>query len=99
MPCVSGDMPPTPAERAAERKSMERKRKLDDAMTRLACDRCRELEARSGEVPEWAVEWWKIHKKEDERRIQKEVAARKSAEVRKQAIAKLSKEEREELGV
>ena len=66
---------------------------------RLACDRCRELETRGGAVPEWAKEFWDEHKQRDEERLQREAKAQHGAEIRKQAIAKLTPEERSELGV
>lgn len=68
-------------------------------MTRLSCDRCREIEARGGTVPEWAMDWWQRHKQEDEERLRTETAAVESAVIRARAIRKLSREEREELGV
>lgn len=74
-------------------------RKAHQTMTRLSCDRCREIEARGGVVPEWAREWWDAHKLEDKRRLELEEAVRKGAEIRKRAIAKLTPEERSELGV
>lgn len=67
-------------------------------MTRLACDRCRQLESK-GELPTWALEWWTSHKRRDEERVASEARAKKEAAVRKKALAKLTQEERDELGV
>jgi hypothetical protein len=68
-------------------------------MIRLACDRCREIEARGGHVPDWAKRWWMEHQLRDAERLMREEAARRSNAIREQAIAKLSAEERAELGV
>lgn len=90
MPCSGG---------GPSREDQEREARDQDTLARLACDRCRELEARGGTVPEWAREWWVDHKKQDAERARREKAAKTSAKIRKQAIAKLSKAERDELGV
>ena len=68
-------------------------------MTRLSCDRCREIEARGGTVPDWAKGWWDEHKKADASRIVREQEAKRASEVRQRAIDKLTPEERAELGV
>lgn len=68
-------------------------------MTRLACDRCRSLIAKDGKVPDWAKEWWSYHQARDAERIKSDAKAREDALIRKRAIAKLTQEEREELGV
>jgi len=77
---------------------LEREERFHNVMTRLACDRCRELERR-GEVPSWACEWWRAHKVKDLERLQQDKEARTAAKIRKQAISKLTAKEREELGV
>ncbi len=68
-------------------------------MIRLACDRCQEIESRGGEIPMWAVEWWENHKRQDEEQSQRTEEARRSSDIRKKAIAKLTQQERDELGV
>lgn len=77
----------------------ERMLRFEDAKTRLACDRCKEIEARGGVVPDWALEWWTYHQEHDAKRLLRSALAAKEAEIRKQAIAKLTPEERAELGV
>lgn len=73
--------------------------KYNEVQMRLACDRCKELEARGGEVPDWAKEWWAIHKQRDEQQRKHEEEAARSFQIRQQAILKLTSEERNELGV
>jgi hypothetical protein len=77
----------------------EQEQRFNTTMTRLSCDRCRELIKRNGSVPEWAKEWWEYHKAEDRERLKESAQARKENQVRSRAIAKLTNEEREELGV
>jgi hypothetical protein len=91
MPCQS-DYSPSYEE-------LQRERQMRDTETRLACDRCRELEARGGVVPELARGWWEKHKAEDAARLAAEIRAKRDAEVRAKAISKLTPEERAELGV
>ena len=90
MPCSDG---------GPSREQIEREHRDHQTMTRLACDRCREIESRGGIVPAWAQEWWTEHKRRDNERLERETKAQSEAEIRKQAIAKLTPEEREELGV
>lgn len=89
MPCSDGG----PSYDDLQRQARDR-----DTVTRLACDRCKWLE-KTGEVPEWAREWWESHKAEDRRRIQEDAQARREEQIRKRALSKLTKEEREELGL
>jgi hypothetical protein len=90
MPCLD----PGPSYNDIERAQRER-----DIITRLACDRCREIEARGGVVPAWALEWWQQHKQADALRQRTERKARQDMATRQRAIAKLTPEERAELGV
>lgn len=90
MPCKSYDYDPEVEAEAS---------RVQNIVWRLACDRCRELEKREGKVPEWAESWWQDHKKHDAHRMQEEAQARKEAAIRQRALAKLTPEEREELGV
>ncbi len=68
-------------------------------MTRLACDRCRDIESRGMPIPGWVGDWWLRHKRYDEERVRAEKKAARAAEVRKQALSKLTDEEIAELGV
>ena len=68
-------------------------------VVRLACDRCKEIEARGGEVPGFAKDWWESHKIADARRLAGEELAQRQEGLRRNAIAKLTPEERAELGV
>jgi hypothetical protein len=90
MPCSDGG--PT-------REQVEQERQDHQTMTRLSCDRCREIEARGGVVPEWAQSWWQKHKRHDAARLEREAVARRQQEIRMKALSKLTKAEREELGV
>ncbi len=90
MPCSDGGPSYEQTQRDAEEHQI---------LTRLACDRCREIEARGGLVPTWAQEWWTDHKREDAEREAQNQRAKQEAAIRRRAIAKLTPEEREELGV
>jgi hypothetical protein len=81
------------------REEIERESRDHQTMTRLSCDRCREIESRGGTVPSWGQEWWQEHKLRDAERLKRDHKVQREAEIRKQAIAKLTPEEREELGV
>lgn len=81
------------------REQIERQQRDHQTMTRLSCDRCREIEYRGGTVPEWAREWWEDHKQRDAEQLKQNARARQDARIRQKAIAKLTKREREELGV
>lgn len=70
-----------------------------DIITRLACDRCRWLEGSGLEIPHEAIQWWRRHKELDRARIEKEEREKRLAEIRKKAAEKLTKEEREALGL
>lgn len=74
-------------------------REEKNTVTRLACDRCKELEIREGRVPDWAVKWWKKHKQLDAKREAASLKRQKEIAIRVQALSKLTKEERNELGV
>lgn len=93
MPCYSHDNKPNvwPGRTRAEQQEY-------NVLTRLACDRCREIEARGGVVPEWAREWWELHKKIDAS-LASSPRKQREATIRAEALAKLTKEEREELGL
>lgn len=90
MPCQSE--PPTEAEE-------RRMREDDNTMTRLACDRCKSIEASGGEIPKWAKRWWQEHKSLDAERMERNQQQKREASIRKKAISKLSKSERAALGV
>lgn len=90
MPCTDG---------GPSWEDIQKEQRNHATIVRLACDRCRELESRGGAVPDWALEWWNEHRTQDLRRQRYEAAAQRDAEIRKQAIAKLTPKERAELGV
>ena len=90
MPCSDGG----PSYEQVEQEERDLK-----TMTRLACDRCKEIEARGGNVPAWAMEWWTRHKAKDRERLKEDAVARRESKIRKTALAKLTKKEREELGL
>lgn len=90
MPCADG---------GPSREETELERRFERVMTRLSCDRCNEIEARGGKVPAWAQEWWKAHQWIDNRRLEESAKVRRQREIRNRAVAKLTKEERAELGL
>lgn len=91
MPCYQD-----PYERSPRQVEEDLKYQEDiDIMTRLACDRCREIERRGGLVPGWAAQWWLEHRRADDVRP----GFARDNYVRMMAIAKLTDAEREELGV
>jgi hypothetical protein len=75
--------------------------KLDDA-TRLLCKWCKELPEEfiyNGRVEgcRQLATWWDNHKEFDRKREEEEKAAKKKKQLRKQALSKLTKEERDAL--
>lgn len=65
-----------------------------DVLTRLACDRCKDIIARGKKIPKWAQDWWEYHQEEDKQHKQMDKEEREEEKLRKQALAKLTKEER-----
>jgi hypothetical protein len=75
-------------------------RETQDVTTRLACEYCHYLENHKGPpVPSWAKVWWARHKAIDELRTQREMEEAQTRNLRKRALAKLTREERKLLGV
>lgn len=68
-------------------------------MLRLACDRCKAIEAQGGAIPEWAKEWWESHKAADAQRARESAEVRRQNKIREKALKKLTPEERNELGI
>lgn len=85
MPCM--DAGPSPEQERLDAKRREQAEADRHVMARLACDYCRLIERGSESIPAWAQDWWKRHKKDDDKRI------------RREAIAKLTPEERRVLGI
>jgi len=90
MPCMDG---------GPSRAQIERESRDKVAVYRLACERCRDIDKSGGVVPDWAIEWWEFHRKEDMKRQQMEVRQRKQNEEIAEARSKLTPHEREILGV
>ena len=90
MPCSGG---------GPSKEQIDREIRDENTMTRLSCDRCKEIESRGSEVPDWAKEWWESHKRKDYEETLHSEKKRKEVEIRKRAINKLTPEERAELGV
>lgn len=76
-------------------------RKTLDTITRLACERCEEYETKGGieAVPQWAQQWWLLHKMKDAEERDRERQERERLEERARALAKLTPEERAALGI
>jgi len=69
-------------------------------LTRMLCSACVGLETKGWDMPTLELKkWWEKHQKEDERRLAMERAERKKNRLRKQAISKLTPEERKALGL
>lgn len=90
MPCMDGG--PTPEEVARTEADW-------NTVQRLACEHCHGLEARGDRVPRWAKGWWQRHQKADALRTRESLAQLKAANRRRRALAKLTPEERKELGL
>ena len=70
-----------------------------DTAARLACEYCQSLERAGQTVPEWAQEWWQEHQDDDRVRKAIEEATERNEKLRLKAVSKLTKEEREALGI
>jgi hypothetical protein len=92
MPCYHNEPEPTEAELA-------KARRLRNAETRLAYDRCRSFEAAGFVVPEWAQEWWLEHRKEDDKRVAKRPQSLKELQARVDLISSLSQEDLKLIGL
>ena len=90
MPCMDG---------GPSREQIERYKRFHVAMTRLACDRCRDLLRRYRPIPEWAEEWWAVHQADDHARREVERCEVRKKRARNEALAKLSPEDRDALGI
>lgn len=78
MPCTCD--PPTAAELLPE---SLRTKKLQDAVTRLACDQVKHLRDQGKPIPIWACEWVAIHERIDFERAEQQ----KRKECRDQLLA------------
>lgn len=78
---------------------IEQSKRNHQAIVRLACDRCRWFEGQGLPVPSWAIEWWTGHKARDEEELKNSTRRQEQAMVRREALSKLTPEEREELGL
>lgn len=90
MPCSDGG--PT-------QDSVDRERKRHDIQARLACAYCQFMEAARKPIPEWAREWWAEHQDADRVRLAIEQATERNRKLRMKAVAKLTPEERQALGL
>lgn len=82
----------------------ERSKKKLDKVTRLLCETLKKVEGtaietevllKGGEL----AEWWTEHKKQDAKRLAAEREKKRKAKVRREALRKLNKEERQLLGL
>jgi hypothetical protein len=78
---------------------VERDKRFNAAMSRLACDRCKDLISKGEEIPKWAREWWEVHQADDLQREREREEARREKMLKASALAKLSPEEKEILGI
>jgi hypothetical protein len=71
-----------------------------DKLTRMLCEMCRRADAGKKGMPDGeTAKWWKEHQKLDARREREEREERERKETAKKAFGKLSKKEREALGL
>lgn len=68
-----------------------------DTITRLACDRCKDLESK-GEVPEWAARWWDLHKLADVEREKREADKKARDDAWNRTLASMPPEDQAILG-
>lgn len=92
MPCHHNNPDPTAEE-------IEKVKRLRDAETRLACDRCRAFEDAGFPVPEWAQEWWLLHRREDRKRLVTDLQFLADEQKRLAVLEKLTPAEAELLGL
>ena len=83
---------------------LDRVRKLNDKLARIACKALGELEKNGIEdllllEDDEVREWWKAHKEADAKAAAARAEKERIAKLRKDALAKLSPEERKVLGI
>ena len=87
----------------SDRELLDRAGRENDKLTRMMCNMCRNLEAGDdyNYIPRvrGLITWWKEHKRLDAKRETEERETEKMEKLRKKAISKLSKKERESLGL
>lgn len=99
MPCHSCSFPPEPKGMSPEKKEKKLNKEIDE-LTQMLCLACRIIEREKPyEFTTNLQKWWNHHKKMDEDRIAKEEAETRKKELKAKAIAKLSKDELEALGL
>lgn len=96
MPCYATGS----AEGDARLAAKEANGKLTET-TRLLCEACRLLEQNNiiDAASRKLIRWWIAHKKTDKERIERELQEKRREQVRKEALSKLSDEERRVLGL
>lgn len=67
--------------------------------TRLACEYCVSLLEQDLPIPDFAQKWWEQHVIEDEERALREKEQKIRERIKKEALAKLTNEERQSLGL
>ena len=69
-------------------------------LTQMLCSCCKEIERFNGPtIPRDTTTWWIAHKKEDAARIQAEKEHKRKDVIKKQVLAKLTKQEKDILGL
>ncbi len=93
MPCSDG---------GPSYEQIQQEKEFHLAGTRLACAHCKHLIANGLPIPDYAKDWWAAHKAEDARREREERAklelAKKKQKI-EEARAKLTPQQRAELGL
>lgn len=112
MPCVS-DYGPDPAELRRSQEAVAKREKEERLIKATLCGILTVLEVPGDqgkifELVDWkeagvkrsdAEAWWTKHKKEDDLRRMKEASAARKKEIKKNALSKLTPEEKEVLGL
>lgn len=99
MPCSDGGW-----SRSVDDSEIRSLEKRNDKLARIACAAMTALEANGIEdfillENDEVREWWAEHKEFDRKRREKEAERKRLAQIRQDALAKLSPEERKVLGI
>lgn len=101
MPCMSYD---NSWDRGSDDRKIKELKKQADMLARIACKALTELENNKIEdmlllKDEEVRKWWAKHKEDDRRAKEAQEAKERRAAIKKAALAKLSEEEKELLGI
>jgi hypothetical protein len=101
MPCTISKEEVEWYEKEENQKTFGLKLTDDDILEEVACAACRTLQ-QLGKLylaPKLVQKWWELHTKKDLEKAKQESAEKKKKELKQKALLKLSKEEKEALGI